>query len=282
MNFVGWVEHHRRSLLFVVVALAVAGAYAATVMPVGLFPVVSFPRIRVEVDSGTRPPRQQLLDVTAPIEAALRQISQVEDVKSTTSRGSTEIFVDFPWGTNMKQALLGVQSSLSQILPNLPAGTSYDAIQMLPNVLMPFSAYSLTSSTVSQVELRNLAQNQIAPMLMGISGVSYVGTLGGQISQIQVSLDPTKLKAFGLTVADVSDAIDQGNALEAVGSVQDNDLLYLIIGNNGFSNIELGAQCYAVDPEGWHRQTRRSWLCAGWRSEAIYAGRGPRAAVCRI
>ena len=250
MNFVAWVERHRRSLLFVVVALAAAGFYAVTVMPVGLFPVVSFPRVRVEVDSGTRPPRQQLLDVTAPIEAALRQVSQVEDVESTTSRGSTEIFVDFPWGTNMKQALLSVESSLSQILPDLPAGTSYDAIQMLPNVLMPFSAYSLTSKTVSQVELRNLAQNQIAPMLMGIPGVSYVGTLGGQTSEIQVSLDPVKLKAFGLTVAAVSDAIDQGNALKAVGQMQDNDLLYLIIGNDGFTDIDSVRNVTLQTPKG--------------------------------
>jgi multidrug efflux pump subunit AcrB len=238
MNFVNWIEHHRRSLIFVVVALALAGLFAATAMPVGLFPVVSFPRIRVEVDAGNRPPRQQLLDVTAPIEATLRGVPQVLNVESTTSRGSTEIFVDFPWGTNMNLALLGVQSAISQILPDLPAGTSYQAIQMQPNALMPFSAYSLTSDTVSQIDLQTLATYQIAPLLSSIPGVSQVGTLGGETREVEVRLDPSKLKAFGLTLADVTTAIQDGNTLDAVGRVEDNDLLYLILANNGFSSIE--------------------------------------------
>jgi multidrug efflux pump subunit AcrB len=238
MNFVDWIEHHRRSLIFVVVALTLAGLFAATAMPVGLFPVVSFPRIRVEVDAGNRPPRQQLLDVTAPIEATLRGIPQALNVESTTSRGSTEIFVDFPWGANMNLALLGVQSAISQILPDLPAGTSYQAIQMQPNALMPFSAYSLTSDTVSQIDLQTLATYQIAPLLSSIPGVSQVGTLGGETREVEVRLDPSKLKAFGLTLADVTTAIQDGNTLDAVGRVEDNDLLYLILANNGFSSIE--------------------------------------------
>jgi multidrug efflux pump subunit AcrB len=238
MNFVDWIEHHRRSLIFVVVALTLAGLFAATAMPVGLFPVVSFPRIRVEVDAGNRPPRQQLLDVTAPIEATLRGIPQALNVESTTSRGSTEIFVDFPWGANMNLALLGVQSAISQILPDLPVGTSYQAIQMQPNALMPFSAYSLTSDTVSQIDLQTLATYQIAPLLSSIPGVSQVGTLGGETREVEVRLDPSKLKAFGLTLADVTTAIQDGNTLDAVGRVEDNDLLYLILANNGFSSIE--------------------------------------------
>ncbi len=238
MSFVDWVEHHRRSLIFIAVALTLAGMYAATAMPAGLFPVVSFPRVRIEVSSGNRPPRQQLLDVTVPIEATLRGIPHATDVESTTSRGSTEIFVDFPWGTNMNFALLGVQSAISQILPDLPAGTSFQAIQMRPNVLMPFSSYSLTSNTVSQINLLNIAQYQIAPMLSGIRGISEVGTLGGQTKEIEVKLDPSKLKSFGLTLADVSAAIQSENTLQAVGQMEDNDLLYLMIENNGFTSIK--------------------------------------------
>lgn len=238
MSFVNWVEHHRRSLIFVVVALALAGIFAAASMPSGLFPVVSFPRIRVEVDAGSRPPRQELLDVTAPIEKTLRQIPHALSVESTTTRGSTEIFVDFPWGTNMKLAQLGVQSAISQTLPDLPAGTTFQVIQMLPNVLMPFSAYSLTSKTVSQVALRQLAKYQIAPLLSGIPGVSQVGILGGKKREIEVELSPSKLRAFGLTFADVTKAVQQSNTLESVGRMQDNDLLYLMIGDNGFSSIK--------------------------------------------
>ena len=238
MNFVSWVEHHRRSLMVFAVALALAGAFAVAKMPYGVYPVISFPRIRIEVDAGSRPAQQQLYDVTAPIETVLRQIPHAVNVESTTSRGSTELFVDFPWGTNMQFAQLGVEGALSQILPDLPAGTSYQVIQMLPNVIMPFSSYSLTSDSVSQVDLLRLAQYQIAPMLMGINGISYVGTLGGNQKEVEVKLNPAQLKAFGLTVTDVQNAIAAANVLQGIGYLQDHDLLYLMFANNGLTGLK--------------------------------------------
>ena len=117
MNFVGWIEHHRRSLVLIAAALALAGVFSISKMPYGVYPVISFPRIRIEVESGARPAQQQLYDVTAPIERMVRRVPHALDVESTTSRGSTELFVDFPWGTNMHFAYLGVQAALSQILP---------------------------------------------------------------------------------------------------------------------------------------------------------------------
>ncbi len=237
MDFVAWVERHRRSLMVFAIALTMAGVVAIANMPYGVYPVISFPRIRIEVNSGTRPAQQQLYDVTAPIERVLRQVPKAQNVESTTSRGSTEIFVDFPWGTNMRFAYLGVQAALSQILPDLPAGTTYDAIQMLPNVIMPVSSYSLTSNSVSQVELRRIARFQIAPMLMGINGISHVGTLGGDKREIEIHLNPAKLHAFGLTVSNVENTIRHTNVVEGIGHLQDNDLLYLMFANDGLTGV---------------------------------------------
>ena len=115
MTFVGWIERHRRSLLFVALALAFAGRLCrASTLPVGLFPVTSFPRIRVEVDAGSMPAKQMLIDVTEPLEEVARAVPGAVDVVSTTSRGSAQIFVDFPWGYDMNQALLRVDAALAQ------------------------------------------------------------------------------------------------------------------------------------------------------------------------
>ncbi|HEV2264927.1 MAG TPA: efflux RND transporter permease subunit, partial [Stellaceae bacterium] len=74
MNFIDWVEKHRRSLVFIAFALTLAGLYAGITLPVGLFPTVSFPRIRVEVDSGSMPANQMLIDVTEPLEEVGRAV----------------------------------------------------------------------------------------------------------------------------------------------------------------------------------------------------------------
>jgi multidrug efflux pump subunit AcrB len=234
MSFVGWVERHRRSLLVVSFALALAGLFAGLALPVGLFPVVSFPRIRVEINSGSMPARQMLIEVTEPMEEAGRAVPGAIGVSSSTSRGAAEIFIDFPWGSDMRQALLGVDAALGQALPNLPQGTSYQVLQMSPNALMPFVSYALTSNQVSPADLRRLAQYQITPLLTGIEGIRRVGVLGGETPEVQVTISPQQLAAHGLTVADVASAISATNTVDAVGRLEDNDLLYLTISNNAF------------------------------------------------
>ena len=237
MSFSAWIEGHRRSLLTVALALALAGAFAAISLPVGLFPVTSFPRIRVEIDAGSMPAKQMLIDVTEPLEQVARGVPAAQEVTSTTSRGSAEIFVNFPWGYDMNQALLAVDAAFAQKLPSLPQGTSYDIIQMSPDVIMPFVSYALISNSVSPADLKQLAQYQITPLLTGIAGVRRVGVLGGQTPEVEVSVDPNKLRAYGLTLADVSNALSQTNSIQAVGRLEDNDLLYLAINNNAFTSI---------------------------------------------
>lgn len=237
MSLVNWIEHHRRSLIFVAVALALAGLYAGVTLPVGLFPVTSFPRIRIEISTGSMPAKQMLIDVTEPLEEVARAVPGAVDVVSTTSRGSAQIFVDFPWGSDMKQALLSVDAAFAQALPGLPQGTQYDAIQMSPNAIMPFVSYALTSQTVPSSELKRLAKYQITPLFTGIPGIRQVGVLGGETPEVQVEVSPEKLIAHNLTLSDVATAISATNTVNAVGRLQDNDLLYLAISNNEFQSV---------------------------------------------
>jgi multidrug efflux pump subunit AcrB len=238
VSFAAWVERHRRSLLFVMFALALAGLFATISLPVGLFPVTSFPRIRVEVSVGSMPARQMLVSVTEPLEKVARAVPDAQNVTSTTSRGAAEIFVDFPWGYDMNEALLAVDAAFAQQLPSLPAGTSYDIIQMSPNVIMPFVSYALLSKRIPPTELRQLARYQIVPLLTGIPGVRRVGVLGGKTPEVEVSVNPQELRAYGLTLENVSQALSTTNTIQAVGRLEDNDLMYLAIGNNAFQSIE--------------------------------------------
>ncbi len=237
MSFVRVLEGNRLAFLCVAFALAAAGLFAAVGLPVGLFPVTSFPRIRIEVGAGSMPAKQMLIDVTQPLEEAARAVPGAVDVVSTTSRGSAEIFVDFPWGSDMNQAVLRVATAFAQTLPSLPPGTTYDAIQMSPNVIMPFVSYALISNRVSPADLRRLAKYQIGPLLEGIQGIRRVGVTGGQTPEVEVTVNPLKLEAYGLTLADVSQAIAATNTISAVGRLEDNDLLYLAIANNAFTSV---------------------------------------------
>ena len=237
MNFVAWIEHHRRSLVFVSFALALACVFAGITLPISLFPIVSFPRIRVNIDSGSMPAKQMLVEVTEPLEKVARAVPGATGVTSTTSRGSAQMWVDFPWGTDMAQALLSVDAGFAQALPDLPHGTKYEAIRVSNTAIAPFLSYALISKTISNPDLRRLAQYQIAPMLTGIKGVRRINVLGGQTPEVQVSVSPAKLQAYRLTIADVTKAIAQTNTVKAVGRLEDNDLLFLVVSNNSFRSV---------------------------------------------
>jgi len=237
MSFVAWIEHHRRSLVFVAFALAAAGLFAGITLPVGLFPTVNFPRIRIEISTGSMLARQMLVEVTEPLEEVARAVPGATGISSTTSRGSAQIFVNFPWGSDMQRALLSVDAAFAQELPKLPAGTRYDALQMSPNAIMPFVSYALISDKVPPAELRRLAKYQVVPLLTGIAGVRRVGVLGGQTPEVQVSIDPRKLQAYRLTLAEVTHAIAANNTIKAVGRLEDNDLLYLTVASNTFDSV---------------------------------------------
>jgi multidrug efflux pump subunit AcrB len=217
--------------------LAVAGIAAAVSLPISLFPETNFPRVRMNINTGSQPAQQMLLQVTQPIEQAARAVPGVVDVTSTTSRGSAQILIDFAWGTDMTKATLGVNAAVAQLLPSLPASTNYTVLRMDPTVF-PFMAYALTAASVAQVKLRNIAQYQLVPLLSALPGVARVQVQGGEQAEIEVDVDPHRLAAFHLTLADVSAAVAAANALQSVGRVEDHDLLYLLMSANALGNLQ--------------------------------------------
>lgn len=228
-----WIEHHQRSILFVMALLVAGGGVSLFRLPVSLFPRTTFPRIVVNADAGDRPAGRMVVEVTRPLEEAIRTVPGVLTVRSTTSRGSCEIAATFRWGMDMVSATLQVESVIGQVLVSLPAGLAYEVRRMDPTVF-PVMGLSLTSSTHSQVELRDLALYDLRPLISTVPGVSRVRALGGRAEEYQVILDPAKLEAVGLTLGDVVRAVSAANVVQAVGRLEDNEKLYLILSDTQF------------------------------------------------
>src|SRR5437016_666804 len=237
MNFTAWAHSHARSILFLLGALALAGAVASFSLPVALFPYVDFPRVRITLDAGDRPAEQMTIEVTVPVEEAVRAIPGVRSVRSTTSRGTAEISVNFNWGENMISGLLQCQSQVNKILSSLPAGTSFEVERMDPTVF-PVIAYSLTSNSHSLVELRDLALYTLRPALSTVQGVARVGVQGGRVEEYRVTVDPDKLQSFKMTLSEVASALSASNVLVAVGRLEQYDKLYLVVSDTRFKKFD--------------------------------------------
>ncbi|MDB4875549.1 MAG: cusA [Gemmatimonadetes bacterium] len=232
-----WVQDHRRSILFLMTMFAAAGVVAAFNLPVSLFPTVSFPRVVVSLDAGDRPAEQMEMQVTRPVESAVRQVPGVVDVRSVTSRGAADVSINFNWGLDMASATLQVNAAIGQIVSQLPAGTAMRTRRMDPTVF-PIIAYSLTSTTSSPAQLRDLAEYQIRPLLSGVNGVAQVQVLGGAIEEYRVSVDPIRLAAYSLGIEDVAKALSAANVYTAVGRIEDRYKLYLEISDTQIRGLD--------------------------------------------
>ena len=250
MNFVAWMQTHRRSILFLLGLLVLGGLLASWTLPVALFPHVEFPRIVISVDAGDRPAERMTTEVTVPVEEAVRSVPGLRSIRSKSSRGNAEISINFSWGEDMVAAMLQVESAVNQTLAALPAGTTFEVRRMDPTVF-PMIDYSLVSDRLSLVELRDLAQYQLRPLLSTVTGVAKVLVVGGLDAEYRVTVDPARLQAHGLTPADVAKALSAANTISAVGRLEDHYKLYLaMVDSRTADTRQLGETVLQKSPAG--------------------------------
>ena len=117
----GFARHSQSRVIFLILTLALLGAYLAFTIPVSVFPSTNFPRVLIGVDNGVMPIDQMMVTVTRPLEEAVNSVPGLLNVRSITSRGSAEIDLYFRWDVDMFQTLQYVNAAISRVQPELPA-----------------------------------------------------------------------------------------------------------------------------------------------------------------
>jgi multidrug efflux pump subunit AcrB len=221
-----WVAQHSRPVIFLILTLGVLGAYLAFTIPVSVFPQTNFPRVLVGVDNGVMPIDQMMVTITRPLEEAVNSVPGLLTVRSVTSRGSAEVDLYFRWDADMFQTLQYVNAAISRIQPELPPTAAIRA-DRLTFAAFPIIAYSVTSDTMPQTRLWEMATYEMKPRLNRLDGVSTVIVQGGQQPEFQIMPDPAKLLATGVTVTDILDAVRKTNLVDSPGLLEQNHQLYL-------------------------------------------------------
>ena len=230
------LARHARAVWFAAILVTLGGIFAAITLPVGIFPFVSYPRVMINVDAGDRDAAQMAAEITRPAEIALRAVPGVRQIRSTTSRGSAEIVLSFPWGEDMPSAALATQGTLAAAMPDLPIGTRFSVRRSDPS-MFPVLGVALTSSSLDGQALRQLAEYKIRPALSSVEGVAGVDILGSAPREFQVAIDPARAQAVGLSLADVATALGKSNQVQGVGRLEDRHRLYLVLAENRVTNI---------------------------------------------
>ncbi len=221
-----WFQRMSRPILFLTVSLALVGAYLALSIPVSVFPSTDFPRIVIGIDNGVTPIDQMLVTITRPLEEAVNSVPGLQKVRSVTSRGSAQIDLFFDWNVDMIQTLQLVDAVVARAGTELPPTAKIETHRRT-FATFPIVGYSLTSDSVPQTKLWEIATYDIKPRLNRLDGVSTVTVQGGRVPEYHVTPEPAQLLSSGITVSDLLDAIRRTNLIDSPGLIESNHQLVL-------------------------------------------------------
>ncbi len=212
----------------ILILVVLGGIYLLFKIKTGLFPDITFPKIKVIAENGEQPVDKMMVTVTLPLENAIKRVEELNMIRSTTSRGSCEISAFLKWGADVDLGKQRVEAQINAIRQDLPSDVNIVIEKMNPSIL-PVMGFSLEGEGKSQIELRTLAEFTIKPILSRIQGVSEVAVIGGKVKEYHVLLDPIRMSNLRITPAMVYDVLSESNFISSNGYTADYDRLYLTL-----------------------------------------------------
>ncbi|MGV8993551.1 MAG: efflux RND transporter permease subunit [Flavobacterium sp.] len=229
-------QSYKFPLLAIGLILLLGGFFSYSNLKTGLFPDITFPKIKVIADAGQQPVDKMMSTVTVPLENILRRTEGLQYIRSTTSRGSCEISVYLDWNVDINTAKAQIESFINQSQSSLLPNTVFSVEKMNPSIL-PVMGYSLEGDQLSQVDLKKIAKYQVKPFLAATAGVSDVNIIGGKDKEYQVLLKQDILKSLGISVITIQNAIVNSNLLQSNGYISDYNRMYLTLTDNAVDDL---------------------------------------------
>jgi len=219
---------HKNPLAVLLALIIVGGIFVYGKLQTSLFPEITFPKIKIIADAGLQPVDKMMVSVTKPLEAAIKQVPDLQTIRSTTSRGSCEISAFMTWNSDIDVNQQHIESKISEIRNTLPPDVDITVAKMNPSIL-PVMGYSVESNTRSPIELKQLAIYTIKPFLSQVEGISEIRVTGGRTKEYWLQLNVQKMSTFSITPDLINTALSQTNFIKSNGFLSDYRFLYLTI-----------------------------------------------------
>jgi CzcA family heavy metal efflux pump len=219
--------------LFVLVAAAgvlVSGALGVREMPVDVFPDLTAPTVTVVSEAHGLAPQEVEALVSFPIESAVNGATGVRRVRSSSGIGISIVWVEFDWATDIHVARQIVNEKLQLVATQIPPDVGPPTLAPISSIMGEILFIAVRSSRHKPAEVREAADWTIRRRLLAMPGVAQVIPIGGGVRQYQVLVDPDRLRAFDVTLTDVTEALAQSNQSSTGGFLVRNGQELLIRG----------------------------------------------------
>jgi len=194
-----------------IASLVVVGLFSFMSLGVDLFPKIDFPTITINVINPGASPEEIETEITEKIEEAVNTISGIDELRSTSVEGLSQVFVQFVLEKDVNVAAQEVENRVQTVIPNLPDTAEQPTVIKMDSDAAPVLRI-VVSAPLPLREVTEIAKNKIKERVESVSGVGQVTMIGAQERQINVWVDPDKLRSYNVTPAEVTAALKSQNA----------------------------------------------------------------------
>src|SRR6266850_1875350 len=193
-----------------ILSITVVGLFSFRSLGVDLFPKIDLPTITITVVNPGASPQEIETEITDKVEGAVNTISGIDELRSTSVEGVSQVFVSFVLEKNADVAASEVRNKVDLIVNDLPETAEVPIVQKLDTDATPVLRIAV-SAPRSLREVTDIADKGIKRLIEPISGVGNVEIVGGRLREIEVWVDPDKMRAFNVSAADVANAVKLQN-----------------------------------------------------------------------
>ncbi|MFZ0060994.1 MAG: efflux RND transporter permease subunit, partial [Pyrinomonadaceae bacterium] len=245
-----------------ILSLTVVGLFSYKSLGVDLFPKIDLPTITVTVVNPGASPQEIETEISDKVEGAVNTISGIDELRSTSVEGVSQVFITFLLEKNPDVAAQEVRNKIELIANDLPVTAEQPIVQKLDTDAAPVVRIAVSAAR-SLREVTDVADKKIKQQIESINGVGQVQIIGGRQREIQVWVDPDKLRAYNVTVAEVANAVrlqnmevpggrvDEGTrelTVRTMGRIVDTaEFNNLVVANRGTYSVKLSDVGYAED-----------------------------------
>ncbi len=234
MRLPAFSVRHPVTTVMVFLALFLLGLISLSQLGMELFPDISFPTAVVYTAYPGVGPEEMEAQISKPIEEAVSTLNGVERISSTSSEGVSMVIVNFTWSTNMETVVSEIREKITAIEEDLPDGAERPVIVRYNPEFLPSIVVAVASSSPG-MDLRRLAERQIAPALEKIEGVATVDLFGGRTAAVTCKLDLDGIARLDIPITQVLRSFTGQNVSLPAGAIglQDRYLLLRALGEFG-------------------------------------------------
>ena len=224
-------------VLLAVVLVVIGGVYSARNIEVDVFPDLTMPTVVILTDAADMAPEEIERLVTFPIETAVNGATSVRRVRSSSSQGFSFVWVEFDWDMDIYKARQVISEKMSLLAGQLPDGI-VPVLAPQSSVMGEIMFIGMQADSTSMMELRTLSEWVVKPAILATGGVSQVTIIGGDYKQYQVLASPVKMGMYGVTMAELEEAVSAMSVNVGAGVVRDYGNEYNLRGMGRTNNIE--------------------------------------------